>query len=36
MTLNEKKSWQMTCMEALMSRAHGCAGATLEELEGML
>lgn len=36
MTLNKEKSLQMTCMEPLMSRVHGCAGATLEELEEML
>lgn len=36
MNKNSGEFYLMTCMDALMSRAYGSAGATLDELEGML
>ena len=36
MNVKEERLWRMTCMDALMSRAHGYARATLDKLEGML
>lgn len=36
MNINSGEFLLMTCMDALMSRAHGNAEATLDELEGIL
>lgn len=36
MSVKAERLWRMTCMDALMSRAHGCARVTLDKLEGML